>query len=234
MWKKWKESDFYKKMRTVRVNRAVYVSAVVILLTLALILAVTASLNRAKRNESEEPPTLTDLPQTTPSTSGDSAPTGTEDKIPTLALPTSGKLLKEHSTDVQVFSPTMKDWRVHLGVDIACAADAPVCAAADGTVAQIWEDPMMGWCIALTHAGDCVTVYKNLAKDMAEGLEVGSTVLQGQLLGQVGDSALLEIAEESHLHMEMTVGGLQVDPLDYFSKSVLNTLTEDEIYEDGK
>ena len=93
---------------------------------------------------------------------------------------------------------------------------------------------MMGWCIALTHAGDCVTVYKNLAKDMAEGLEVGSTVLQGQLLGQVGDSALLEIAEESHLHMEMTVGGLQVDPLDYFSKSVLNTLTEDEIYEDGK
>ncbi len=235
MWKKWKESDFYKKMRTVRVNRAVYVSAVVILLTLAVILAVTASLNRARRNEQEEGPILTDeLPQTTLPDPDNSTPTGTDDKVPTLALPTSGKLLKEHSTDVQVFSPTMKDWRVHLGVDIACAADAPVCAAADGTVAQIWEDPMMGWCVALTHAGDCVTVYKNLSKELADGLEVGSAVLQGQLLGQVGDTALLEIAEDPHLHMEMTVGGLQVDPLEYFSKSVQNSLTEDEIYEDGK
>jgi hypothetical protein len=31
--------------------------------------------------------------------------------------------------------------------------------------------------------------------------------------------------------MEMTVKGLQVDPLEYFSKSVLSTLTEDSIYE---
>ena len=93
---------------------------------------------------------------------------------------------------------------------------------------------MMGWCVALNHAGECVTVYKNLAKDMAEGLEVGASVLEGQLLGQVGDTALLEVAEDPHLHMEMTVKGLQVDPLEYFSQSVLNTLTEDEIYEDGK
>ncbi|MBQ9760781.1 MAG: M23 family metallopeptidase [Clostridia bacterium] len=235
MWKKWKESKFYKKMRQVRVNRAVYLSAVIILVTLAVILAVSAALNRAKKNETEEPPAITDATpdQNTP-TPDDSLQTGTEDKVPTLALPTAGKLLKEHSTDVQVFSQTMKDYRVHLGVDIACEASAPVCAAADGTVAQIWEDPMMGWCVAITHAGDCVTVYKNLAKDMAEGLAVGSAVLQGQLIGQVGDSALVEIAEDPHLHMEMTVKGLQVDPMEYFSQSVVNTLTEDEIYEDGK
>ena len=236
MWKKWKESDFYKKMKQVRVNRAVYLSAVVILLSLAVILAVTAALNRAKKNEVEEPPvisdnTTTETPDNTP-TPDDSTPT--DASVPEMALPTAGKLLKEHSIDVQVFSQTMQDYRVHLGVDIACDANAPVCAAADGTVAQIWEDPMMGWCVALNHAGECVTVYKNLAKDLAEGLEVGASVLEGQLLGQVGDTALLEIAEDPHLHMEMTVKGLQVDPLEYFSQSVLNTLTEDEIYEDGK
>ena len=236
MWKKWKESDFYKKMKQVRVNRAVYLSAVVILLSLAVILAVTAALNRAKKNEVEEPPvisdnTTTETPDNTP-TPDDSTPT--DASVPEMALPTAGKLLKDHSIDVQVFSQTMQDYRVHLGVDIACDANAPVCAAADGTVAQIWEDPMMGWCVALNHAGECVTVYKNLAKDLAEGLEVGASVLEGQLLGQVGDTALLEIAEDPHLHMEMTVKGLQVDPLEYFSQSVLNTLTEDEIYEDGK
>lgn len=237
MWKKWKESDFYKKMKQVRVNRAVYLSAVVILLTLAVILAVTAALNRAKKNDVENPPAISDnTTDQTPDVSepDDSTQTGADAKVPEMALPTAGKLLKEHSTDVQVFSQTMQDYRVHLGVDIACSANAPVCAAADGTVAQIWEDPMMGWCVALNHAGECVTVYKNLAKDMAEGLEVGASVLEGQLLGQVGDTALLEVAEDPHLHMEMTVKGLQVDPLEYFSQSVLNTLTEDEIYEDGK
>ena len=91
---------------------------------------------------------------------------------------------------------------------------------------------MMGWCVALTHSGECVTVYKNLAEDMAEGLAAGSTVKKGQLLGYVGDTAMLEIAEEPHLHMEMTVKGIQVDPLEYFSASVLNTLSEDSIYEE--
>ena len=238
MSKKWKESDFYKKLKQVRVNRAVYLSAVVILLTLAVVLAVTAVLNRAKKDDLDTPPAVTGTtePDQNDPNPDDSAQTGTDASIPELGLPTSGKLTQKHSTDVQVFSPTLEEYRIHLGVDIACATNAPVCAAADGTVAQIWEDPLMGWCIAINHAGDCVTVYKNLAKDMAEGLTVGSTVLQGQLLGQVGDTAMIEVAQDPHLHMEMTVKGLQVDPLEYFSQSVLNTLTEDDVYEntDGK
>ena len=151
--------------------------------------------------------------------------------IPELALPVSGKLIKHHSVDVQVFSQTLQEYRTHLGIDIATAAGAEVCAVADGTVSQIWEDPLMGWCVALTHAGDCVTVYKNLAKDMAQDLAVNTEVKKGQLLGYVGDSAIMEIAEEPHLHMEMTVKGLQVDPLDHFSAAVIKTLSEDTIYE---
>ena len=42
---------------------------------------------------------------------------------------------------------------------------------------------------------------------------------------------MIEIAEEPHLHVEMTVKGLQVDPLEYFSQEVLAALTEDTIYE---
>ena len=89
----------------------------------------------------------------------------------------------------------------------------------------------MGWCVALTHSGECVTVYKNLAADLAQGLTKGTQVKQGQLLGYVGDTAMYEIAEEPHLHMEMTVKGLQVDPLEYFSAAVIKTLSEDSIYE---
>lgn len=234
MWKKWKESKLYQKLKDVRVNRAVYVSAVVILLTLAVVLAITAANNQAKKNEVPDD-VITDNNQapSEPEKPDNTQPTVKDEPIPELALPVSGKLIKNHSVDVQVFSQTMKDWRVHLGVDIATAANAAVCSVADGTVAQVWEDPMMGWCVAVSHSGECMTVYKNLAKDLAEGISLGSTVKKGQLLGHVGDSAMLEIAEDPHLHMEMTVKGLQVDPLDYFSAAVLKTLSEDTIYEEG-
>ncbi len=247
MWKKWKESEFCRKLKQVRVNRAVYLSAIVILLALSVVLAITAVTNRANKN----PTPGTDLPGTSvnpPSGSTPGTDPGTDpgnrpddeptynDTAPELALPVTGTLSKRHNADVQVFSQTMQDYRVHLGIDILSAEDAPVWAAAAGTVEQTWEDPMMGWCVALRHNGDCITVYKNLAKELAEGITAGATVASGQLIGTVGDSALLEIAEEPHLHMEMTVGGLQVDPLEYFSSAVLSTLTEDDIYEseDGK
>ena len=239
MWKKWKESEFFRKMKQVRVNRAIYISAVVILLSLAVVLAITAATNRAKKDPSgeETTPSLTE-PATeptdnTPTTKpDDTKPTVKDETAPELSLPVSGKLTKQHSVDIQVFSQTMQDWRVHLGIDISTEENAPVCAAADGKVEQIWEDPMMGWCVALSHTGECVTVYKNLGAEMAEGLAVGNTVQKGQLLGYVGDSAMLEIAEEPHLHMEMTVKGLQVNPLEYFSAAVIKTLSEDTIYEE--
>ncbi len=241
MWKKWKESKFFRKLKQVRVNRAVFLSAIVILLSLAVVLAITAATNRAKRNELPSTDTnQTEAPQDPAGSETDTAAPGSDGSTPTvkdevppeLGLPVSGTLYEKHSVEVQVFSQTMQDWRVHLGIDISTEESAPVCAAADGRVAQIWEDPMMGWCVALTHAGDCVTVYKNLAATLAEGLNTGVEVKQGQLLGYVGDSALLEIAEEPHLHMEMTVKGLQVDPLEYFSAAVIKTLSEDSIYEE--
>ncbi len=237
MWKKWKESEFCRKLKQVRVNRAVYLTAVVILLSLAVVLAITAATNRAKKNPPETDATDTTLQEpvtqpTPPPATDNSQPTVTPDVIPELSLPVSGKLVQKHSVDVQVFSPTLQEWRTHLGIDISTAAGAPVCAVAEGKVSQIWEDPMMGWCVALTHSGECVTVYKNLAKDMAEGLAVGNAVKKGELLGYVGDSAIMEIAQDSHLHMEMTVKGLQVDPLEYFSAAVIKTLSEDSIYEE--
>lgn len=233
MWKKWKESKLYSKMKDVRVNRVVYLSSIVILLTLAIVLAITAANNQAKKDDTANNPVQNDPLPSEPEKPDNTQPTVKEELIPELALPVSGKLIKNHSVDVQVFSQTMKDFRVHLGVDIATAADAAVCSVADGTVAQIWEDPMMGQCVAVSHSGECMTVYKNLSKELADGIALGSLVKKGQLLGHVGDTALLELAEDPHLHMEMTVKGLQVDPLDYFSAAVLKTLSEDTIYEQG-
>ena len=235
MQKNWKESQFFKKLKHIRVNRAVYLCAIIVLLSISVVLIITAVNNRATKDAIDTPPQVTNPSQpqetTPPPQSGETDKPTQGNTVPDFALPVSGALSKKHSVDTQVFSPTLNEYRVHLGIDIATEEAAPVCAMAAGTVAQIWEDPMMGWSVALSHTGDCVTVYKNLSKQLADGIKVGAEVQAGQLLGSVGDSAMIEIAEEPHLHMEMTVKGLQVDPLDYFSKEVLSALTEDSIYE---
>ena len=236
MQKNWKDSEFFRKLKHIRVNRAVYLSAIIVLLSISVVLIITAVNNRANKNpvDTSTPPPVTNTPTpegTTPPQTDDNDKPTQGNTLPEFALPVGGVLSKKHSVDTQVFSPTLNEYRVHLGIDIATEEAAPVFAMAQGTVAQIWEDPMMGWSIAISHTGDAVTVYKNLSKQFADGITVGAEVEAGQLLGSVGDSAMIEIAEEPHLHVEMTVKGLQVDPLDYFSQEVLNALTEDSIYE---
>ena len=46
----------------------------------------------------------------------------------------------------------------------------------------------------------------------------------GQLIASVGDSAMIEVADEPHLHFEMTVSDLAVDPLKYFDQKALESL----------
>ena len=220
------------------------------LVAIAIVIGITAASNRAKKPNVNEPavttPTPADTnktPSTEPNVTDTKAPevsdtpsnttsqTGPVSKpVPTFSLPVSGKLYKYHDAETQVFSNTMNDYRIHLGVDIATAEGAPVYAAAEGSVSKIWSDPLMGYCIAITHSGDAVTVYKNLAKDLPLGISEGAKVNAGQQIASVGESAMVEVADEPHLHFEMTVGGLQVDPLEYFSAKDVAALESDENY----
>ena len=111
-----------------------------------------------------------------------------------------------------------------MGIDIATEEAAPVYAAADGTVSKIWKDELMGYCIALKHSGNSYTFYKNLSEDIPTGIKEGASVRSGQVIANVGDSALIEVAEEPHLHFEMTVADLAVDPLAYLNETALKSL----------
>ena len=92
---------------------------------------------------------------------------------------------------------------------------------------------MMGTCVAVSHKDETVSIYKNLSKTLADGIAVGKTVKQGQKLGAVGDTAVVEMADEPHLHFEVTVQGLSVDPMDFFSQKDQAALSQDTSYESG-
>ena len=213
-----------------KANRAVYITAISILAVMILIVSIVAATNRNK----QQTPTPTPSVSSSSSTTKKPVETPTEDvgaKLPSFSLPVSGKLFKAHDSEMQVYSSTMEDYRVHLGVDILATEGAPVYAAADGKVSKIWVDPLMGYCIAISHSGNSVTIYKNLAEQLPDGIAEGASVRAGQLIATVGDSAMVEIAEEPHLHFEMTVSDLAVDPLKYFDEASLETIKADTTHE---
>ena len=135
--------------------------------------------------------------------------------LPVFASPVSGVVVKGFSDSVPVYSETMNDYRVHNGVDVACEFGDAVLAAADGTIGAIWYDPLMGNCMTVVHAGEAATTYMGLDETVPDGIAQGVTVTAGQTIGAVGDSALVECAEEPHLHFEMTISGAAVDPCMY-------------------
>lgn len=247
------------KQKQAKLNRVLYVAMILILCIMAVVIAVTSSLNRAKRgndtNQSAQtsyktpdtqktpntksPVTTTAAPEETTAPQKDkdaetTAPDKTtvvdvsEDALPDFYLPVSGNIAKAHDDASPVYSNTMDDYRVHLGIDIATNVGTPVCAAADGTISQIWEDPLMGNCISIAHKGGAVTTYKNLAPDFDVEMAIGDNVAHNQVIGTVGESALVEIADEPHLHFEMTVGGEPVNPTDYLPElpSAVNTSSQ--------
>ncbi len=228
-----------------RVNRTVYLTAAVLLIVLAVAVAMTSAANRARKeqtNDTSAPETTLRVPDiltpdtkpSVPETDTPPADTGVIEqpdtpvvsKIPTFSLPVLGILGNEHDPTVQVFSNTLGEWRVHLGIDIMTEVSAPVYAAASGKIKQIADDPMWGKCIWVEHDGDAVSVYRGLADDLPDGIEVGVKVNEETVLGAVGDGGVLELADEPHLHFELKIKGADADPLEYFSKSALETLSK--------
>ena len=148
-----------------------------------------------------------------------------ESTLPVFIMPTIGNVSKSYSVDVLVYSDTMEDYRTHSGIDICAGTGEGVMAAADGVVSEVYAHPMMGYTVVVRHDGGAETVYQNLAEDIA--VSVGDTVKSGEVIGAVGDSALIEIAEEPHLHFELRVDGKTVNPLDYISAATM-TIVYDE------
>ncbi len=219
-----------------KANRAIYITAISILVVMILIVAMVVATNRAKKEELPAPtfPPAAENPDPIPDDSGNGEPVeDVVNKLPAFSLPvSSGKLFKVHDEELQVFSNTMEDYRVHLGLDIAAKDGDPVYAAADGIVTQIWEDVLMGQCIAIKHNGNAVSIYKNLSTTLPTGIKEGTRVKSGMQIGSVGTSAMVELADEPHLHYEMTVDGISVDPLEYFPQKEIETIKKDTSYED--
>ena len=145
--------------------------------------------------------------------------------LPVFDMPTIGNVSKTFSIDALVWSNTMEDYRTHNGIDVCASLGEGVMAAADGIVTEVYVHPLMGNTVVIAHDGDAMTVYQNLADEIP--VSAGERVKRGEVIGAVGESAMIEIAEEPHLHFEIFVGSDRVDPLSYISKATMTIVYEE-------
>ena len=206
------------------VSKIVYLTVIAILCVSAIVIGIVASNNRKRPSDTDTKPPVSD--GTTPG--GDNGNENTNDGAnenenenakPTLTFvcPTSGTVYKSHSTTTPVFSNTLDEWRIHTGIDISTDDGASVFAVCDGEVTGVYNDPMLGQTIEITHSDTHKSYYSNLAKDTI-ACAVGDSIKQGDTIGYVGDTTISELADEPHLHFEMKVSGESVNPLDYFTE----------------
>ncbi len=128
-------------------------------------------------------------------------------QLPTYEKPVNGDVLKGYYGDSLVFSETMQDFRTHNGVDISAALGENVCAYTDGVISKIENDPFMGTTIEISHEGGVVSVYKNLSAELPHGIALGVSVKTGDVIATVGETAIVEIGDDPHLHFELWANG---------------------------
>ena len=110
--------------------------------------------------------------------------------------------------------PVLGGHRQHKGVDLAQPVGSPVYATADGTVSKADWFSSYGLFISLEHGGNIQTRYGHLSR---LNVAAGQAVHKGDLIGYVGSTGR---STGPHLHYEVRIAGMAVNPIPYLQGSV--------------
>lgn len=105
--------------------------------------------------------------------------------------------------------PILNKIRAHKGVDYAAPRGTPIKATGDGKVLLAGRRGGYGNTVVIKHGNTYQTLYGHM-QGFAKGIQTGSNVRQGQVIGYIGTTGL---STGPHLHYEFQVNGVHVDPL---------------------
>ncbi len=105
--------------------------------------------------------------------------------------------------------PILGYTKMHTGVDWAAPGGTPIYASGNGVVEKAGWESGYGKYVRLRHTNGYETAYGHMTA-FARGIEEGTHVRQGQVIGFVGSTGL---STGSHLHYEILVNGRFVDPM---------------------
>lgn len=122
-------------------------------------------------------------------------------------------------TITSYFGP--RDGRMHEGIDIDGEEGDPIVAAASGVVAYAGVMDGYGNLVVVDHGDGLATAYAHLSQF---AVMPGDSIEQGGLVGAVGCTGN---CTGSHLHFEVRIDGVAVDPLPYLPGGFIYTAPPD-------
>lgn len=86
----------------------------------------------------------------------------------------------------------------------------------DGTVTDVKEDDLLGKIIEIRHTNDVISVYQSLSEI---NVKINDIVKKDDVIGKSGVSNISKDLG-NHLYFELIVGGVSVNPEEYYDKKV--------------
>lgn len=114
-------------------------------------------------------------------------------------------------------------WQRHQGLDFPQPLGTPIEVMATGRVVMIAQLPIRGNYVLVDHGGGLYSGYAHLSEIM---VELDEMVLMGDILGEVGSTGR---SLGPHLHWEVFLGGVFVNPTDV--ADLLQEINEMEVAE---
>jgi murein DD-endopeptidase MepM/ murein hydrolase activator NlpD len=109
--------------------------------------------------------------------------------------------------------PVLGSRRQHQGIDLAAPTGTPVYATADGVVGRADWYSSYGLYISVNHGAAMETRYAHLSR---LAVTAGDFVKKGDVIGYVGSTGR---STGPHLHYEVRVEGVAVNPIPYMVES---------------
>ena len=105
--------------------------------------------------------------------------------------------------------PVYGYYRMHNGVDLACAQGTPIYASRSGQVTVASYGTDAGYYVSINHGDGFASVYMHMTHYI---VTAGSYVEQGQIIGYVGSTGA---STGPHLHFGISYNGTYVNPMNY-------------------
>lgn len=110
------------------------------------------------------------------------------------------------------FHPILNIWRMHNGVDLACAEGTEIYASRGGVVSVAsYQENGAGNYVQINHGDGYSSIYMHMTHYI---VSAGDYVAAGQVIGFVGSTGL---SKGNHLHFGISYNGTYVNPMEYLS-----------------
>ncbi|WP_301750930.1 M23 family metallopeptidase [uncultured Erythrobacter sp.] len=159
----------------------------------------------------------TAMERTSPTFGSSAEVTAYSSPIPQRAVSVPSRMPLEGASLTSGFGmrthPVLGGRRAHAGIDLAAPTGTPVYATADGVIGRADWYSSYGLYISINHGAAMETRYAHLSR---LAVAAGDNVKKGDLIGYVGSTGR---STGPHLHYEVRVEGLAVNPIPYMVES---------------